>query len=155
MFSSVLQTLAAAAILWLTLAGVGCAAPDHAWVEMTDRGAEARLVTSAPACPDIVLNGAEAPMQRRAAPSADFPVTVCQALLPKDARSAWGGGRALPLPHAAPRRLVIFGDTGCRLKGKAVQDCDDPGQWPFAVVARLAAAHHPDVVIHVGDYYYR
>jgi hypothetical protein len=51
--------------------------------------------------------------------------------------------------------LVILGDSGCRLKGVIVQHCNDPGGWPFARVAALAAARHPDLVIHVGDYYYR
>lgn len=141
----------------LALAGVGHAQPavaDRAWVEFTDRGSEARLVTSAAACPDIDVDGARRPMRRRAAPSPDFPVTVCQAQLPKGVQSASIGGRALAVPHAL-HRLVIFGDTGCRLKGDAIQNCDNPADWPFATVARLAAAHHPDVVIHVGDYYYR
>jgi hypothetical protein len=94
-------------------------------------------------------------MVRRAAPGADFPLTVCQALLPKEARSATVRGIALPIPAAEPKRIVIFGDTGCRLKGAEIQDCDKPAEWPFAQVARLAAAHRPDLVIHVGDYYYR
>jgi hypothetical protein len=50
---------------------------------------------------------------------------------------------------------VIFGDSGCRLNGKVTQHCNDPNGWPFARVAALAAARHPDLVIHVGDYYYR
>jgi hypothetical protein len=50
---------------------------------------------------------------------------------------------------------VILGDTGCRVRGLAVQACNDPKAWPFAEVARLAAAQKPDLVIHVGDYYYR
>ena len=50
---------------------------------------------------------------------------------------------------------MVIGDTGCRLKGTFTQDCNDPVKWPFAVVARLAAARHPDLVIHVGDYHYR
>jgi hypothetical protein len=49
----------------------------------------------------------------------------------------------------------VLGDTGCRLKGSSTQDCNDPVKWPFAIVARLAAARHPDLVIHVGDYHYR
>ena len=128
---------------------------ERAWVQLTDRGPEARLVTRAADCPSVVVDGRKRPMQRRGAPNGDFPVTVCQAALPKGARSASIGSRTLPLPSALPRRIVIFGDTGCRLKGKAVQACDDPDQWPFTQVARLAAGHHPDLVIHVGDYYYR
>ncbi|HEY1750755.1 MAG TPA: metallophosphoesterase [Caulobacteraceae bacterium] len=158
----------APALLALALAGCSRAQParppaapatapvaDQAWVQLTDRGAEVRLATAAPACPPIAVDGADLPMRRRAAPDADFPVTVCEALLPKGARHAAVGGRALPLPSPEPKRLVIFGDTGCRLKGGDIQNCDKPAEWPFAQVARLAAAHHPDLVIHVGDYYYR
>ena len=126
----------------------------RAWVQLTDRGPEARLVAIGTGCPSVVVDGKPRPMQRRTDANADFPVIVCQAILPAGALRAEIGGHALPLPKP-PRRIVIFGDTGCRLKGKAVQACDDPNQWPFAQVARLAAGHHPDLVIHVGDYYYR
>ena len=127
---------------------------ERAWVQLTDRGPEARLVTQRADCPAVVVDGKARPMQRRTAPSADFPVSVCQALLPAGAARATIRGQPLPLPKPL-NRIVIFGDTGCRLKGKAVQACDDPAEWPFAQVARLAAGHHPDLVIHVGDYYYR
>ena len=137
------------------LAQPGSAPAVQAWVQLTGHGAEARAVTTGGRCPDAEIDGAPEPMQTRAAPDADFAVTVCQLALPKGARRVEVGGRQLPLPEARPKRLVIFGDTGCRLKGDEVQDCDDPAAWPFATVARLAAAHHPDLVIHVGDYYYR
>ena len=156
--------LAASACAVMAL--VGCAragsppasqapAADQAWVELTDRGPEARLITAASACPPMTVDGKPSPMSPRAGPSADFPLTVCSALLPKGARQAAIGAHVLPLPVAQPQRIVIFGDTGCRLKGRDIQDCDKPTEWPFAVVARLAAAHKPDLVIHVGDYYYR
>ena len=147
----------AALLCWAISAGAYAQTPaftERAWVQLTDRGPEARLVTQAADCPAITVDGAPRPMQRRVGPSADFPVTVCQARLPAIAHRVSIGSHALPLPKP-PRRIVIFGDTGCRLKGKAVQACDDPSQWPFAQVARLAAGHHPDLVIHVGDYYYR
>ncbi|MGB9111004.1 MAG: metallophosphoesterase, partial [Telluria sp.] len=63
--------------------------------------------------------------------------------------------RALPLPVAAPKRIVVIGDTGCRLSSQAAQDCNDPDAYPFARVAASAAAWKPDLVIHVGDYHYR
>jgi hypothetical protein len=49
----------------------------------------------------------------------------------------------------------VIGDTGCRLEGKAVQDCGNPAAWPFPTIAARAAAKRPDLVIHLGDYYYR
>jgi hypothetical protein len=130
-------------------------AADHAWVELTDRGAEARLITSTAACPAAEIDGKPAPMNQRAGPSAEFPLTVCELLLPQTARQASVRGIALPLAIETPKRIVMFGDTGCRLQGDDIQNCDNPQDWPFAVVARLAAAPHPHLVIHVGDYYYR
>ena len=60
---------------------------------------------------------------------------------------------ALPVPE--PHRIVVFGDTGCRIKGKELQDCNDPKDWPFPTIAAKAAKLKPDLVIHVGDYLYR
>jgi hypothetical protein len=55
------------------------------------------------------------------------------------------------------RRIVVIGDTGCRLKGgdKAFQACNDPKAYPFAQISASAAAWKPDLVVHVGDYLYR
>ncbi|QNA89114.1 metallophosphoesterase [Massilia sp. Dwa41.01b] len=61
----------------------------------------------------------------------------------------------MPVPKAAPERIVVIGDTGCRLKGREAQDCNDPRAYPFARVAASAAAFEPDLVVHVGDYHYR
>jgi hypothetical protein len=56
----------------------------------------------------------------------------------------------LALPAPDPRRIVVFGDTGCRVKGKELQDCSK--DWPFPKIAAKAAKFKPDLVIHVGDY---
>jgi hypothetical protein len=55
------------------------------------------------------------------------------------------------------KRIVIIGDTGCRIKAadNAVQPCDDPKAYPFAAIAEAAADWKPDLVLHVGDYLYR
>jgi len=53
-------------------------------------------------------------------------------------------------------RVVIVGDTGCRISiGNVYQACGDPTQWPFPVISSAAAAMQPDLVLHVGDYEYR
>jgi hypothetical protein len=64
-------------------------------------------------------------------------------------------GEAIPLPNAEIRRIVILGDTGCKIKKDKTQNCDDPHEWPYRQVANGAADTHPDLVIHVGDYLYR
>ena len=128
---------------------------SYAWVQLVQGGAEVRAAEASGRCPDAVVDGHALPMQVRAAPDDRFPAAVCEARIPDGAARLAVDGDALPLPRRAPQRILIFGDTGCRLKGAAVQDCNDPRAWPFALVARIAAARKPDLVIHVGDYYYR
>jgi hypothetical protein len=122
-------------------------------------------------CPALVVDGRTAPMTLRAGAAtpaqrtpprrdgpfkpAAFPVDVCEAPLALGARDVRLGDRPLPLPVAEPLRIVVLGDTGCRINGATSQACSDPKGWPFAQVAAAAAAMKPDLVIHVGDYHYR
>jgi predicted phosphodiesterase len=127
-----------------------------AWSQYGERGAvEARLVTDEPACPALVADGRAVPMTERAPPSAPFPVRVCVAAVPAGTRRLSGGGIDLPVPVRHPRHIVVFGDTGCRLKGPLVQACNDPTAWPFHAIAERAAQERPDLMIHLGDYLYR
>lgn len=147
---------------------------EAAWTVLGPGGeAVARVVTSASACPEIRIDGRDLPMTPRAAagteplrptasradlskPSA-FPVLTCEAAIPAGAAAASVAAHALPLPRAEAKRIVVIGDTGCRLKAAddAWQACNDPAAYPFARVAAEAAAWKPDLVIHVGDYLYR
>lgn len=152
----VLWPRSAAVLVSLLLSPVGCAAAAPvAWVQAVSGGAEARAISTAAVCPAIVIDGRARAMSERAAPTPDFPNRVCAARLPHGVRRVVIDGATLPVPKVRPRRLVVLGDSGCRLKGLVAQHCNDPGGWPFARVAALAAAQKPDLVIHVGDYYYR
>jgi hypothetical protein len=66
-----------------------------------------------------------------------------------------GSHLELSPPIAEPRRILVLGDTGCRIKGTVAQACNDPAAWPFLALARAAADLKPDLVIHLGDYLYR
>ena len=153
------------------LAAIACASPDTArgeifaqWVQLgPDSSASARVITDA-TCPDIQFDGVATAMRVRAepdakfanVPAASFAVRSCEAAVPEGAKSAAIAGKPLPLPRPDPQRILVFGDTGCRLKAPdEVQDCNDPKAWPFAKIVATAAAAHPDLVIHVGDYHYR
>jgi len=126
------------------------------WVQFAPGGGqEARAVTAAAACPSITVDGAAVAMAERAPPSTYFPVRLCSLILPTHAKSATLDGKALPLVTKTPQRILVFGDTGCRIKGKAIQNCNDPRQWPFPEIAAQAAKLKPDLVVHVGDYLYR
>ena len=123
----------AALALWLALAAwaPSCAAPT-AWVQMVDGGTEARLITVAGVCPRVMVNHVARPMHERAAPNVDFANRVCAARLPTVVHSLSVEGVALPVPAARPNRLVILGDSGCRLKKAVIQHCNDPAAWPHS-----------------------
>jgi hypothetical protein len=94
-------------------------------------------------------------MTPRAPSSVDFQL-VCTAPVPATAKTvSLDGEDALALPKPNPQRIVVLGDTGCRIKGSVAQACNDPQQWPFATLAASAAKLKPDLVLHVGDYLYR
>jgi hypothetical protein len=134
------------------------------WVELGPDGSSSARAITEDTCPAVTFDGVAVPMNVRSDPAqqfgnvkpAQFLVRGCEVAVPAGAVTAMLDGKALPLPKANPQRIVMFGDTGCRLKtGDAWQACNDPDAWPFPKVAALAAAAHPDLMIHVGDYEYR
>ena len=58
-----------------------------------------------------------------------------------------------------PQRILIMGDTGCRLKdsviGSEFQNCKNEKAWPFWKLVDAAEKENPDLIIHLGDYHYR
>ena len=146
---------------WLVFSGVGLEEASAGegdtwrWVQHVPGGIEARVVTAQPSCPDLSIDGVETRMGVRASPGASYPVHVCALPIPPGAKQVLSQGVALPLPLAHPNRILIIGDTGCRLKDARVQACNDASQWPFRAGATMSAAFKPDLVIHVGDFQYR
>lgn len=162
----------------LATVGAAYAAPsagptEAAFVVLGDTGPVVRVVTTGPQCPSIAIDGGRLPMTVRAPaetlaqrptlstpdhskPSV-FAATTCEAVLPRSARRVTVAGVTLPRVRREIRRIVVIGDTGCRLKASdgAYQACNDPAAYPFARVAARAAAWKPDLVVHVGDYLYR
>jgi hypothetical protein len=129
-------------------------AADSAWVQAAMSGFEARLVTGASACPVLHTDKGDVAMAVRAVANAEFSLT-CAAAIPSGATRANIADTTLPMPAANPQRILVLGDTGCRIKGSALQACNDPSRWPFPQLAAAAAKLKPDLVIHVGDYLYR
>jgi hypothetical protein len=154
---------------------------DAAWVEIgAANQAIARLNTPYNVCPAITVDGVTSPMTVRALAGTEplrttstdptlaqamtsgnsepsvFTTTTCEFLLPAGASHATVAGITLPLPKPVVNRVVVVGDTGCRISiGNPFQACGDPVQWPWPVIAAAAAAMQPDLVLHVGDYQYR
>jgi hypothetical protein len=127
------------------------------WVEFaSDGGLDVRsVIAPGMTCPKVVGDDNALTGSTRGAADVDFPVGVCVAHAAAATRALTVDGLPVPSLPNDIRRIVLIGDTGCRLLKNFIQDCNDPVKWPFATVARLAAARHPDLVIHVGDYFYR
>jgi hypothetical protein len=126
------------------------------WIQFGTGGTVlARAITTGTTCPALSVDGTAVAMAPRAAPSQALPVLECEASLPMGGSSAVIDGVALKLPVAHPRRIVVVGDTGCRVVRTVAQACNDPLQFPLARIATFAAAFSPDLIVHVGDYYYR
>jgi Calcineurin-like phosphoesterase len=169
---------------FVVLAGVlaGCSSSqqpqnetfNYAYVVLGENGAPvARLLTSDAHCPSIRFDGKDVAMGVRAVPQtmplrptrlapadakpAAFPVLTCEKAIPAGTRTAAIGAVALPLPAPEINRIVVIGDTGCRLNKResAYQDCNDGDKYPFARIAASAASWKPDLVLHVGDFEYR
>jgi hypothetical protein len=127
-----------------------------AWVELGDAGRViVRIVVEeAGECPSIQIDRSTHPMSLRQ-PVPERLRPACEFEIPAGAKSASVNGQALKLPRPDPTRIVVLGDTGCRIKGKEVQNCNDPAKWPLQRVANRAAADAPHLIIHVGDFLYR
>jgi hypothetical protein len=133
------------------------------WVELGPEGSSTVRAITDDLCPQVIFDGIPALMNVRAEPGykienvkpAVFSVRSCELQVPPGAVAATLDGRVLPLPRPNPQRILVFGDTGCRIARDELQDCDDPAAWPFPKIAAAAAIARPDLVIHVGDYHYR
>jgi Calcineurin-like phosphoesterase len=147
------------ALAVLLFLSVETAAAQHTqpWVELAPGPALSVRTIVAPdaVCPTITADTAPVATEPRAVPVAAFPERVCEARVPQATARLSIGGVPLPTLPATINRLIVIGDTGCRLARGMVQDCGDPKAWPFATIAMAAAAKRPDLVIHVGDYFYR
>ena len=141
------------------------ASTDYLWVVLGPEGnALARAVTSqSDGCPNIQLDGTtHAMIPRSPTPPPGFEnIQVCEFAIPSGTASASIDGQALAVPASSPQKIVVVGDTGCRVKGNDIQNCTgvDVGRlgpaWNFAAVATSISAVQPDLIVHVGDYHYR
>ena len=91
-------------------------------------------------------------MQARQNPApSDFPITVCEAIYPKDAQ-LYLNDKALIKPSYQSEHIAVLGDSGCK---SSKQTCTlNSDNWFFNALANNAAKDSPEVVLHMGDYNY-
>jgi hypothetical protein len=110
-------------------------------------------------CPDLTVDGTVMKMEDRVSPAREiFPVTTCEQQY-APTRTASVGGRTLPRLPEKLSRILVIGDTGCRIVHyRNPQACEHQEEWPFRQMAAMAAMRdgfRPELVVHVGDYHYR
>lgn len=94
-------------------------------------------------------------------PRATTGWTECEAVVPGGHKTAAIGSTLLRLPVDNPKRILVLADTGCRMSGDLSadgnnqQDCHDPAAFPLKFLAGFEATMRPDLIVHVGDYFYR
>ena len=145
----------AIASLAIIFASTSAVAETYHWVQYVPGGIEARVITQQATCPQAKIDDAVAAMTVHSSPGENYPITTCKLPIPATAKSASIDGVPLVLPKAEANRILVIGDTGCRIKGKKAQACNDPVKWPFRLMAEVAAHQKPDLILHVGDFHYR
>lgn len=129
--------------------------PDDAKGNTADQLIARTIVPPDHECPAITIGGKTVAMSSRNNPAyPEFPSTVCEAAYDGAQRAKIGDVELRERP-TAPRRILVIGDTGCRIAHYPNQNCNDPKKWPFRTIANAAASKKPDLIIHVGDYHYR
>ncbi|MEM9291034.1 MAG: metallophosphoesterase [Acidobacteriota bacterium] len=111
-------------------------------------------------CPTVVSGEQSLKMVTRDNPHG-FPVTVCEARVGFDEEltvQLAEGTLALPTVRKNPEKVLVFGDTGCKLPkaGKEGGCAVGSPAEPFGRLTR-AAAEGPaaDLILHLGDMNYR
>lgn len=170
-FQLICRVATLVACLWVLSVQAGS---DHGFTVLgPENVAVLRWVTSSTQCPTVVwYSGRQQALQVRAAKAvlpvredaaqsdtkaSDFQLTSCEIAWPKNEVSATVNGQTFLAPKSSFHRILLMGDTGCRLKASehAFQDCSNPNDWLYARNVQNAAALQPDLVVHLGDIHYR
>lgn len=128
----------------------------HHWVQLgSDNQTIVRAISTSNDCPQLQVDGHSVAMNKRAQPDSQFPEAVCEYRVQNASDKITLEGNTLPILSPDLKRIVVIGDTGCRIREGRVQACNDPTAWPLKSIVAEIASRSPDLVIHVGDYLYR
>jgi hypothetical protein len=134
----------------------------------------ASALTSVPGGPSGATNAKTGYPQYFVSPTATAPANFangtamattawgeCEAVIPAGHKTAMVGTTKLKLPVAQPHKIILLADTGCRLNGALSaagsnqQNCSSPTAFPTAFLASYEATFKPDLIVHIGDWFYR
>ena len=151
----------------------------YVWVQYAkDGGRLVRVVLDAnQSCPSIDNNNKSTPMDTRKAPWTKpdgtllFKQTVCSAIIDANSMATVaiaGTSHNLPPIPKTLEKVVVVGDTGCRMKSGWFQDCNNAqgfgptSGWPLPTIMKNIANQLNDnatnqnsAILQMGDYHYR
>ncbi|WP_168464133.1 hypothetical protein [Wolbachia endosymbiont of Ctenocephalides felis wCfeT] len=114
------------------------------------------VVDSKEKCPSACIDGKKVEMTERALEEGEnFPEKVYELLIPRNIQDIKINGKKIPTLPSKINKIVMIGDTGCRVSCSEQQTCNNQVEWPIKEVLSSVAKHNPDLIIHVGDYHYR
>jgi hypothetical protein len=162
LLGALVAAMAAAALL--ALAVPSNTAETIAWTQF-GLGDQPQLIARALVgkggdCPTIEIGGQRGTMELRADPRSAAFGKLCESKRPLgdalDVRIRQGRTVLLD-QHVTrqPAQVLVMGDTGCRVTSFADQECSDGQKWAFGQLAAAAAGQAADLIVHLGDYYYR
>ena len=136
---------------------------ERFWVQYSDRNTLLfRYITNEKLdCPAINIDGQEVKTcLRKHKYQKEFNIKVCQAEIEnKQAHKIKYKNHTIKTHTRLNGPIESIADTGCLTysNGKGLtfeQNCNDPDAYPFKRIAQNVAGRHPDLIIHVGDYFY-
>lgn len=135
----------------------------YSWIALGKNDTQiAHAIVESSTCPHVKVDGVLYDMISRSKDikvEAFDQITSCEFVLPKNSKDVQIDGVTLTKVSNKRKKIAIVGDTGCRVGKTRVQNCnniDGYGEpWPFEKIAENIAKHDPDLIIHLGDYFYR
>jgi hypothetical protein len=119
------------------------------------------LIDEKAECPSISVDGTVSAMRERPDPRSATFGRLCERRIlwrSKDLKIEMSSGKDVLLSQTVkhdPKTMTVMGDTGCRVASHEDQKCFSEADWPFGVIADSAGRVTSDLLIHVGDYFYR
>ncbi len=113
-------------------------------------------------CPNLFFDNLEVKtIEREHSYKEEFPVKICQAVFKNDQKDHEIKFKNSKINiYGNLEKISTIGDTGCvvqknKLTGKNFeQNCLDPKKYPFKINAEKIQSERPDLIVHVGDYFY-
>ena len=86
----------------------------------------------------------------------EFPIKICQQVIQNSSKPHTIRYKSMNIKTKIDNigKISVVGDTGCITDNGLEQSCKAKNEYPFFKVAQSIKNGSPDLIIHVGDYFY-